>query len=111
MIMFSDMAFIFTITFSVIYITYKLIRNHIDAKEEKAILDRKINLLCSQQDELLESTHEHVSTFSKIEGVEYSSETNKKTAIDNIKIFMKTSGLGSFSPYTFIFACSISAIC
>jgi tight adherence protein B len=79
-----------------------------DVDEYHMILQKRIDMLSKQQDMLLESSGERVSTFIKLEHEEFGQQAEGGNELpDKIRKVMKKAGISDMSVNTFVLLCSI----
>ena len=113
MIQIIDIAFLFTLSFSCFFITYRYLRNqNYKGEKFKETLNRRIATLSRQQDMLLESAGgDRVSTFKKLQHEEFGKSANSgDTTMEKIKILMQKAGIVDITVNTFITMCCIGGI-
>jgi tight adherence protein B len=74
-------------------------------------LKERVNVMSKQQDALLESMNEKVSTFVKLEYEEFGSdEGSSDTIMDKVRRIMKQAGISDISTNKFIIMCCIGGV-
>ncbi|MBR1733970.1 MAG: type II secretion system F family protein [Alphaproteobacteria bacterium] len=110
-----DVVICLLVSFIFAFISYKLSHKLMTKTEIKqdnnAILERRIKILSKQQDDLLESASERVSTFLKVQNEEFGqTEGASDSMYDRIRRIMKNAGITDMNTSTFITLCSIGGI-
>ncbi len=99
---------LFIIAFICFFIIYKILYKNEQVEDYNKILEKKILTLSQQQDMLLESANERVSTFIKLEHEEFSQGGEGSDTInDKIKRIMKKAGISDMSVLTFSLLCCL----
>ncbi|MDR3151483.1 MAG: type II secretion system F family protein [Holosporaceae bacterium] len=103
----SDMPILFLIAFACIFILSKMMKRTEEEDSYSQKLTKKIDMLSRQQDMLLESATERVSTFIKLEHEDFgATELSTDNISDRIKLIMKKAGITSITMNTFVIICS-----
>ncbi|MDR2781786.1 MAG: type II secretion system F family protein [Holosporaceae bacterium] len=77
----------------------------------KKRLEERIQSLSKQQDALLESSIDRISTFSKIESSEFGlPETSQNKVFDKVRLIMKKANIAGISMQNFIIVCLIGGV-
>ncbi|MDR1375575.1 MAG: type II secretion system F family protein [Holosporaceae bacterium] len=102
-----DSMLIFALSFVSFFIAYKQVSKPTiedDGKSQK--LEARIKSLSKQQDELLETANNHISTFMQVEMKEFGQDFESgQQLLDRIKLIMKKSGITEISVNAFIAIC------
>lgn len=109
MIQYIDIIFSFLLSFICFFIPYKIIHTRNEQIEDNIQrLNKRIVMISKQQDMLLESANERISTFSKIDNQEFGTNPeNGDSIVDKIKRIMKKAGITGMSVNSFMIFCSI----
>lgn len=106
-----DFSLFFLVAFICFFIPYTLILNRKEENNQNTILDERVANLVKQQDVLLESSGERVSTFAKTRRDELSQNGASSNSLqDKIAVIMKKAGITEMDPRNFIIACAIGGI-
>lgn len=108
-----DISVLFLISFLCFFIPFKFFNkknNNEEGEKYDDALNRRLIAISKQQDMLLESANEHISTFVKLEHEELGGNNSAGSMFDRIRIIMKKAGISNMSVNTFIMLCSIGGI-
>ncbi len=106
-----EILYLFIISFLSFFVVYKLLYKKEEESDYKKILERKIFSLSKQQEMLLESAGEKISTFAKVDDGKFAYDSENKDKIkDKIQRIMKKASITDISVTTFCLLCSIGGI-
>lgn len=106
-----DVLLCLVVSFLCFFASYKLMAKSEEQQDYNAILARRLNTLSKQQDMLLETANERVSTFVKVQHEEFGQgEGASDTFMDRIRRIMKGAGITSIGATTFLISCSLGGI-
>ena len=107
-----DVLLCFVVSFICFFVPYKLMAKSEEVQDYDAILKSRIARLSKQQDELLESANERISTFVKVQHEEFGQgEGASDSFIERVHRIMKNAGITDMTTNAFLIACSIGGIC
>lgn len=114
MIHIIDMCLLFVISFVGFFIPFRYFdkkgSNAESAEKYDEILNRRLITISRQQDMLLESANERISTFVKLEHEEFGGNTSVGSVYDRVRLIMKKAGIVEMHVNTFILVCSLGGI-
>ena len=107
-----DVLLCFIVSFICFFVPYKLMAKSEEVQDYDTILKARIARLSKQQDELLESANERISTFVKVQHEEFGQgEGSSDTFIERTRRIMKNAGITDMTTTTFLISCSVGGVC
>jgi Flp pilus assembly protein TadB len=112
MMIITECVLLFLAAFLCFFVPYRLLQGSDDKDDYNIILKKRIDTLSKQQDELLESSGEHISTFVKLENDDFGEQdsTDTKGMVNKIALIKKKAGITDISLNTFMLVCTIGGI-
>jgi tight adherence protein B len=107
-----DVLLCFIVSFICFFVPYKFMAKSEEVQDYDTILKARIARLSKQQDELLESANERISTFVKVQHEEFGQgEGSSDTFIERTRRIMKNAGITDMTTTTFLISCSVGGVC
>lgn len=101
----------FICSFLAFFIAYKWFTRPADVLDYDQQVAIRVEALSKQQDNLLESAHERVSTFVKVQHEEFGdTELSADDMISRVRRIMKSAGITTISVATFLLFCTLGGI-
>ena len=106
-----DFLIPFLVAFIVFFVCFSLLSVKAEKKEEaKQRLAMRLDRISKQQDMLLESASERISTFTKLERSDVDVNMDAENMRDRIRIIMKKAAITDMSVNTFVALCSAGGV-
>lgn len=107
----TDYLLCFLTSFLCFLMLYKSILRRENKQDQNAILNERVAKLAKEQDMLLESSNERVSTFAKTQREEFRQNSGSSdTLLEKVLLVMKKAGISDMSPKTFMMDCTLGGI-